>query len=155
MEAPVITVQMLIRRAAKDVYNAFADPEQTTNFWFTKSSGKLQTGKTVQWEWDMYGASADVKVLEMEEGKFIKTIWGEPATYVDYIFEAVDAHSTYVTIKNYGFRQSGEALISEIIDKTGGFTSVVDALKAWLEHGIKLQLVRDKFPNKQNGMLKD
>lgn len=32
-----------------------------------------------------------------------------------------------------------------IVDTTGGFTTVLDGLKAYLEHGIKLNLVEDKF----------
>jgi hypothetical protein len=30
---------------------------------------------------------------------------------------------------------------------TGGFTTVLDGLKAYLEYGIELNLVKDKFPN--------
>jgi uncharacterized protein YndB with AHSA1/START domain len=39
---------ILIRRPAAEVFNAFMDPAVTTKFWFTKSSGKLDKGKTVE-----------------------------------------------------------------------------------------------------------
>jgi len=51
-----------------------------------------------------------------------------------------------VVIKNYGFNQTREDLIEAINDNTGGFTTVLDGLKAYLEHNIKLNLVADKFP---------
>lgn len=34
---------MLIRRPVMDVFEAFIDPDITTTFWFTKSSGRLET----------------------------------------------------------------------------------------------------------------
>mgnify|MGYP003575084099 CR=1 FL=1 len=145
---PSVETQMLIRKPVKEVFNAFVDPTVTTNFWFTKSSGKLEVGKTVNWQWEMYGASADVLVNEMILDQRIIAQWGEPATIIDFNFEAVDEHSTYVIIKNYGFTETGDDLIAVIKDSTGGFTTVLDGLKAYLEHGLKLNLIGDKFLKK-------
>ena len=36
--------------------------------------------------------------------------------------------------------------IDTVKDATGGFTTVLDGLKAFLEHGINLNLIADKFP---------
>jgi uncharacterized protein YndB with AHSA1/START domain len=41
-QAPVAESEMLIRRSVADVFEAFIDPDVTTNFWFTKSSGRLK-----------------------------------------------------------------------------------------------------------------
>ena len=142
----VVEAQMLIRKPASLVFQAFIDPEITTNFWFTKSSGKLEVNKTVTWEWEMYGASTDVVVKEIIPNKKISTEWGDPATIVDYEFEALTENTTYVVIKNYGFNLSGEELIEAVKDNTGGFTTVLDGLKAFLEHNVKLNLIADKFP---------
>lgn len=142
-----VETQMLIRRPVREVFNAFIDPAITTNFWFTKSSGELKTGETVTWEWEMYNVSADVVVKEIIENELIRLEWGEPATTVEFIFKAFANDTTYVIIKNYGFHQQGDELIEAIKDNTGGFTTVLDGAKAYLEHGIKLNLVADKFPN--------
>lgn len=147
--SPVVETQMLIRKPAQIVFNAFIDPAVTTNFWFTKGSAKLEPGKEVKWEWEMYGASADVKVKEVSPNERIVIEWGQPATTVEFNFNAVTEETTYVVIKNYGFAQTGDELIEAIKDNTGGFTTVLDGLKAYLEHGIQLNLVRDKYPNKQ------
>jgi len=145
---PCVETQMLIRRPAAVVFNAFIDPAITINFWFTKSSGKLEVGKKLNWQWEMYGASADVWVKEIIPNQKIIVEWGDPATTIDFNFEAVDENSTYVVIKNYGFRETGDELISIIKDSTGGFTTVLDGLKAYLEHGLKLNLIGDKFLTK-------
>lgn len=145
---PCVETQMLIRKPAKDAFNAFIDPEITTNFWFTKSSGKLELGKRVNWQWEMYGAAADVLVKEIVPNQKIVVEWGEPATTIDFNFEAIDDNSTYVVIKNYGFAETGDDLIATIKDSTGGFTTVLDGMKAYLEHGLKLNLIGDKFLKK-------
>ncbi|WP_027381531.1 SRPBCC family protein [Chryseobacterium daeguense] len=141
-----VEAQMLIRKPIEDVFEAFITPEITTNFWFTKSTGKLEEGKTVTWEWEMYGAKSDVKVLQIVQNQLIKTIWGEPSTNVDYEFKRMEK-GTLVIIKSYGFSQKGEDLLKIINDNTGGFTTVLDGCKAYLEHGINLGLIEDKFPS--------
>ena len=128
------------------VFQAFINPQITTNFWFTKSSGNLEKGETVKWEWEMYNVSAEVNVKEILQNKLISVEWGEPSTTVDFEFTEMTAESTYVVIKNYGFHQTGAELIQAIKDNTGGFTTVLDGLKAYLEYGINLNLVGDKFP---------
>lgn len=148
MEKVVIVAQMLIRKPAREVFEAFIDPTITTKFWFTKSSGKLEEGKTVTWEWEMYNVSNEVSVKEIIVDKKIATQWGQPATNVDYEFTAVSADSTYVEIKSYGFNLDTDELIKAVMDNTGGFTTVLDGAKAYLEHGIQLNLVGDKFPHR-------
>ncbi|GAA5102142.1 SRPBCC family protein [Chryseobacterium ginsengisoli] len=142
-----VQAQMLIRKPIEDVFEAFINPEVTTNFWFTKSTGKLEEGKTLTWEWEMYGAKTNVKVLEIVQNQSIKTEWGEPSTNVDYEFKEMEK-GTLVVIKSYGYSQTGEDLLKIINDNTDGFTTVLDGCKAYLEHGINLRLIEDKFPSK-------
>jgi uncharacterized protein YndB with AHSA1/START domain len=143
---PIVETQMLIRKSVGEVFNAFIDPQITTNFWFTKSSGPLEVGKTITWHWEMYGISTNVLVKDIIINKKISIEWGNPATTVDYEFTVLTDHSTYVVIKNYGFQESGTDLIEVIKNNTGGFTTVLDGLKAFLEHNINLNLIADKFP---------
>jgi hypothetical protein len=37
-------------------------------------------------------------------------------------------------------------LLAVIKDSTGGFTTVLDGLKAYLEYNIQLNLIGDKYP---------
>lgn len=148
MESKIfVQAQMLIRKPIQEVFDAFIDPEITTNFWFTKSTGKLEEGKTITWEWEMYGAKSEVKVLQIIPNKLIKTEWGLFSNNVDYEFKEMEK-GTLVIIKSYGYSETGDALLSVINDNTGGFTTVLDGCKAYLEHGINLRLIEDKFPLK-------
>lgn len=148
MESKIfVQAQILIRKPIQEVFEAFINPEITTNFWFTKSSGKLEEGKTITWEWEMYGAKSEVKVLQIIPNQLIKTEWGLFSNNVDYEFKEMEK-GTLVIIKSYGYSETGDALISVINDNTGGFTTVLDGCKAYLEHGINLRLIEDKFPSK-------
>src|SRR5258705_3017204 len=138
--------QMLIRKPTARVFEAFIDPEITKNFWFTKGSGRLEAGKTFTWKWEMYNITTKLQVKEIVPDKQISIIGDEPATSVDFNFKALSTDSTFVTIKHYGFNKSGDELLKAIKDSTAGFTTVLDGLKAFLEHKINLNLIADKFP---------
>lgn len=145
-QIPTVETQMLIRKPVTTVFQASIDPKVTINFWFTKSSGQLEIGKTIIWTWEMYGLSTNVFVKDIIPDKKISTEWGSPATTVDYEFTALTDGTTYVVIKNYGFNLAGDELIQAIKDNTGGFTTVLDNMKAYLEHNLNLNLIADKFP---------
>ena len=145
-EKSIVECQMTIRKPISEVFHAFVNPEITTKFWFTKSSGKLEKGKTVTWEWGMYNVSDNISVIDLIPNEKITIKWDKPATTVDFEFLELSNEKTYVVIKNYGFQQKGNDLIEAIKNNTGGFTTVLDGLKAYLEFGIELNLVRDKFP---------
>ena len=146
-KTPKVIAQMMIRKPVATVFQAFIDPAITTQFWFTKSSGKLEAGKTVTWEWEMYGVSSKVFTKENIPNKLISIEWSDPVTTVDFEFTPITDDTTYVVITNYGFKETGNDLLAAINDNTGGFTTVLDGLKAYLEHNIKLNLIADKFPN--------
>lgn len=144
---PTVEAQMLIRRPVAEVYEAFVNPEITTRFWFTRSSGRLEPGKSIRWDWEMYGVGADVEVRVLEPDRRIVIEWDEPPCPVEWTFEPHGKNATLVKISNSGFRGSDEEVMAQAIDAKGGFTSVLAGLKAWLEHGVVLGLVRDQFPS--------
>ncbi|NNG09919.1 MAG: polyketide cyclase [Arenibacter sp.] len=148
-KTPRVETQMMIRKPVSTVFNAFIDPTITTKFWFSKSDGKLAQGKTVTWEWEMYNISIKVFIKAIIPNQLISMEWGNPITTVDFEFAKLGPDTTYVIIKNYGFQQKGTALIEVIKDNTGGFTTVLDGLKAYLEHNIVLNLIADKYPAKR------
>ena len=139
---------MLIRKPVAEVFEAFMNPEITTKFWFTKSSGRLEAGKQVTWTWEMYNASSQVTVKDVEQNKRILIEWsgyGSPTT-VEWIFTPYGNDATFVSITNSGFSGDGDELVKQALDSTGGFTWVLAGLKAYLEHNIMLNLIADRFP---------
>ncbi len=147
-QVPVSKTGMLIRRNVADVFEAFISPEITTKFWFTKSSGRLETGRQIRWEWEMYNVSALVTVKVIEQDKRIVIEWpgySGPAI-VEWIFAPQKDGATFVSITETGFTGNGDELMKQLADSTQGFTLVLAGLKALLEHNVQLNLVADRYP---------
>jgi uncharacterized protein YndB with AHSA1/START domain len=141
----VARAQMLIRKPVAQVFEALADPAVTSRFWFSKGSARLKTGERVRWDWEMYGVFAEVDVKAVEENRRILIEWNGPdnPSLVEWTFEPRGEDKTFVVVKNWGFSGGAE----EAIDSTGGFSFLLAGLKAFLEHGIELNLVRDHAPD--------
>ncbi len=145
---PTTKTGMLIRRQAGDVFDAFIDPDITTKFWFTKSSGKLEAGTRVVWEWEMYGISVPVTAKIIEPPRRIVFEWPgyESSTTVELTFAPQREGTTFVGITESGFAGDGDQLVKQVTDSTQGFTLVLAGLKAFLEHNVRLNLVADRYP---------
>lgn len=141
-----VNVGMLIRKPVNEVFEAFVDPAITTKFWFTKSNGRLEMGKRICWDWEMYGVSAKLEVKEIEQDKRIVVQFDDDTT-AEWIFTPRESEGTFVEIKNYGFKGNTSEVVNQVVDSTGGYTIVLCGLKALLEHNIALNLVADKFPD--------
>jgi uncharacterized protein YndB with AHSA1/START domain len=140
--------EMLIRKPVKEVYEAIINPEITTKFWFTGSSGRLDENKKLEWIWEMYQVRLSVIVQSIEPEKRISMEWGvhEELTRVEWTFKSIREGETFVSVTNSGFKGNQERIISQVRDSTEGFTIVLAGMKAWLEYGIRLNLVVDRFP---------
>ncbi|MFJ7827748.1 SRPBCC family protein [Psychrobacillus sp. NPDC096623] len=142
----IVNVGMLIRKPVAEVFQAFVDPTITTKFWFTKSNGRLEKGKRIRWDWEMYGVSAELEVKEVEQDKRILIQFDDDTT-AEWLFTPRESEGTFVEIKNYGFKGNSSEIVNQVVDSTGGYTIVLCGLKAWLEHNVVLNLVADKFPD--------
>jgi uncharacterized protein YndB with AHSA1/START domain len=145
---PFAKAEMLIRRPVAEVFEAFVDPAVTSKFWFTRSSGRLEPGKQVQWHWDMYGFSVDVAVKAIEPNKRILVEWSHAgsASTIEWTFTAREDGTTFVSTTNSGFSGEADELVKQAIDGTEGFAFVLAGLKALLEHNVRLNLVPDRHP---------
>lgn len=147
---PIATTAMLIRKPVSDVFEAFVNPAITSKFWFTKGSSRLQVGKQIRWDWEMYNVSVQVNVKAIEDNQRILTEWGslgEKPTTVEWVFTSRSDNSTFVSVTNSGFSGDGDEIVSQALDSTGGFTLVLAGAKAYLEHNITLNLIADRFPD--------
>jgi uncharacterized protein YndB with AHSA1/START domain len=138
---------MLIRRPSDEVFRAFADPTVTTRFWFTRSSGPMKPGATLRWDWEMYGVSTSVRVKEVDDDGRILFEWNdENPTTVEFRFTAVAGDATFVEVTETGLSGDADQIVSHVAGSTGGFTIVLCAAKALLEHDLDLAAVRDRHP---------
>src|SRR5882757_6064169 len=102
----VAKAEMLIRRPVGEVFQAFVDPAITSKFWFSGGSAKLETGKSVRWDWEMYRFSMNVAVKAIEPDRRILVKWGPangPQTTIEWTFRPRPDDTTHVTVVNSGF----------------------------------------------------
>jgi uncharacterized protein YndB with AHSA1/START domain len=146
----VAKAEMLIRKPVAEVFNAFIDPAVTSKFWFSRGSARLDAGKQVRWDWEMYNFSLNVSVKEIEPNRRILVEWSgaqQPPTKIEWTFRVRADGTTYVTVTNSGFAGEPEQIAQQAIASTEGFTFLLAGAKAWLEHGLALNLVKDKHPD--------
>lgn len=147
---PIVSTSMLIRRPIEAVFEAFVDPVITAKFWFSDGVGRLdRIGARAVWNWRWYGASAWVTVLAVEAPNRLVYSWGgetDAPTRVEYELQE-RMGGTLMTVRHLGFAGSETEQIATAMDSLGGFTLVLAGAKAWLEHGLVLGLVPDRFPD--------
>lgn len=149
--APGMTAEarLVIRRPVAEVFEAFVDPAITTRFWFSRGDARLAPGVRTHWHWDHCGAQADLEVLAFEPPYALRIAWGDAGamTTMDWTLTPLDDARTCVEIREHGFAGDRDAVVAAALDSTGGFHLVLAGAKAWLEHGIALDLVRDHLPD--------
>jgi uncharacterized protein YndB with AHSA1/START domain len=135
-----------IARPVHEVFEAVADPEQLSRYFTTNGAkGRLTTGATVMWDFADFPGAFPVEVVEVEQDRRIVLRWDaadggdDPyQTTATMEFEALDDGRTLVTISEEGWRQS-EAGRRSSYGNCEGWTGMLCALKAWLEHGVNLR----------------
>lgn len=145
-EQPVAQASFVIRKPVAEVFEAFVNPDVTTKFWFERSTGRLERGASLRWHF-IRDISTEVRVLEVVDNERILIEWGvdtDNPTTVEWTFVSRPDDSTFVKVVNQGFAGDGDTIVNTALDSTGGFSIVLTAAKAYLEHGVVLNIVADK-----------
>ena len=96
----------------------------------------------------MYDVSAEVTAKAIEPNRRIVIEWPgySGPTTVEWTFSTLNDGSTFVRVTESGFTGTGDQLAKYVADSTQGFTLMLAGLKALLEHGVRLNLVGDRYP---------
>jgi len=143
------TVSGRIAKPVHEVFEAVADPRKLSGYFTTGGAqGRLQAGATVTWDFADFPGAFPVKVVKVEQDREIVLQWQavadtDPAgaydTTVTLRFEPLDGDTrTLVTITEAGFRQN-EAGLKGSYGNCEGWTGMLCAMKAYVEHGINLR----------------
>ncbi len=146
---PRFSVAGRIARPLPEVFEAIVDPGQLSSFFTTGGAqGRLQAGATVSWDFHDFPGAFPVDVVEVVQNERIVLRWdsaepagggdGPPKTTITIQFAALDDGRTRVTIEESGWAPT-PAGFKASYDNCEGWTGMLCALKAWLEHGINLR----------------
>ncbi|MAH93608.1 MAG: ATPase [Hyphomonas sp.] len=132
-----------INRPVEDVFEAVADPAKLSSYFTTGGAkGRLETGATVTWDFHDFPGAFPVHVVEVEPNKRIVLKWGgedgSSATLVTMRFEPTDDGRTIVSIAEEGWPSTEDGLKNSY-GNCMGWSQMICAMKAWVEHGINLR----------------
>lgn len=142
------TVSGRVARPAADVFEAVADPAQLSKYFTTGGArGRLEPGADVSWDFADFPGRFPVTVVEASAPHRIVIEWEGTETVsgrgrVTFELTSIDDDArTLVTITETAW-QATEAGAKSAFGNCEGWTGMLIAMKAWLEHGINL---RDGF----------
>ncbi len=137
-----IETSLKIQKPAHEVFEAIVDPKKISNYFISKSSGRLEQGKTITWQFPEMDMEFPVRVNKMQTDKFISYDWDNfedgVATTVEIELKPREEGETFVTVTEKS-RDNNEAGIKWLKGNTGGWANFLACLKAWLEYGINLR----------------
>jgi uncharacterized protein YndB with AHSA1/START domain len=135
-----IKAALQIQKPANDVFQAIIDPKKMSCYFISKSSGRMEEGKIIKWEFPEFSMEFPVRVGKIEHDKYISFYWDMDniELLVEITLEPKNPGSTVVTITEKS-RKNDEAGIRWLKGNTEGWANFLACLKAYLEYGINLR----------------
>jgi uncharacterized protein YndB with AHSA1/START domain len=138
-----------IARPVAEVFEAVANPAELSRYFTTGGAkGRLEPGATVYWDFHDFPGAFPVHVVQVEPNQRIVLEWGAAEgtavasasgrTTVTMTFEPLEDGRTLVTIAEEGWRETPAGLEASY-GNCHGWTQMLCAMKAWVEHGINLR----------------
>jgi uncharacterized protein YndB with AHSA1/START domain len=122
------------------VFDAIIDPVKMSNYFISKSSGKMEDGKKIMWRFPEFDMDFPVRVGKIEKNKYISFYWDvdgiELLTEISLTSRAGNSTLVNITEKS---RKNDEAGIKWLMGNTEGWANFLACLKAYLEYGINLR----------------
>ena len=136
-----IKAALQIGKPVREVFEAIVDPTQMSNYFISRSSGRMESGTTLHWEFPEFDNSYPVEVDRVEPDRYVSFRWEgakDHNTLVEIGLEPRENDTTLVRITE-GTLPNNEAGIQWLLDNGEGWANFLACLKAWLEFGINLR----------------
>jgi len=102
METQLLEIKttLQINKPNHEVFEAIIDPEKMSNYFISKSSGRMETGKQLIWQFPEFESDFQIRVDKIEADKYISYYWRIDNTelLVEIALLSVDRNSTVVTV---------------------------------------------------------
>ena len=135
-----IKATIQVSKLPEIVFQAIVNPDQMSNYFISKSSGMMESGKTLIWNWPEFEEGAPVRIGEIEKDKYISFYWdvADRELLVEITLKPAANDATVVTVTEKSMAND-EAGIKWLKGNTEGWANFLACLKAWLEYGINLR----------------
>ena len=111
-----------------------------TNYFISKSSGKMMEGKIITWKFPEFETEFPIHVEKIEQDRYISYHWESESEMllVEITLDPIEDNATVVTVTEKS-RDNDEAGIQWLGGNSAGWANFLACLKAYLEHGINLR----------------
>lgn len=136
-----IKAALQILKPVSEVFEAIVDPVKMSNYFISKSSGRMEEGKKLIWRFPEFDMEFPVRVGKIENDKYISYYWDSDdgkELFVEMTLTPKESSSTVVTITEKS-RNNDEEGIKWLKGNTEGWANFLACLKAYLEYGINLR----------------
>ena len=140
MQTLEIKAQLQIQKPAHIVFEAIVNPEQMSGYFIESGSGRLETGKTVQWKWPEFEDVAPVRVKEIKQDTYVSFYWDGAEnleTLVEMELTAIGNNTKIVVTEKSA--EANEEGIKWLKNNTEGWAHFLACLKAYVEYSINLR----------------
>lgn len=126
-----------IQRSVEEVFEGIVSPEKMTNYFISESSGRMETGATLQWKFPEFLDPFPVSSIHTVANQSVEFVWDEE-TVVHITLEGQADDSTLVKVAEDG-KEFNEENLNWVISNTEGWANFLACMKAYLEYGIQLR----------------
>jgi len=126
-----------IQKPVSEVFEAIVNPDYMTKYFISESSGRMETGKELTWEFGDFPVKFPVKVTQVQTNQSVSFVWDEE-TVVKITLESQPDNSTVVKVTE-GEKEMNEENLKWLTGNTFGWGNFLDCMKAYLEYGINLR----------------
>lgn len=135
-----IKAKLQISKPLHEVFEAIVDPVKMSNYFISKSSGRMEEGKKLVWQFPEFDMEFPIRAGKIEKDKYISYYWTMDGIelLVEINLTPADSNATIVTITEKS-RDNDEAGIKWLKGNTEGWANFLACLKAYLEYGINLR----------------
>lgn len=135
----VVKAQIQVSKPAAEVYEAIADPEKMSNYFISKSSGRMEADQTLQWQFPEFDMKVPVRTGALIANEYVSFYWDNDGTETfTEISLVAKGNATHIIVTEKGMTDD-EAGIAWYGRNTEGWANFLACLKAWMEYGINLR----------------
>lgn len=135
-----IKAELQILKPPEMVFEAIVDPAKMSNYFISKSTGRMEENRTISWQFPEFDLTFPVRVGKIIKDKYISYYWESEGLdlLVEMTLTPSKNNSTIVRITEKS-RNNDEAGIRWLKGNTEGWANFLACLKAYLEYGINLR----------------
>ncbi|HCN84229.1 MAG TPA: ATPase [Sphingobacteriaceae bacterium] len=137
-----IKAAIQISKPAHEVFEAIVDPLKMSNYFISKSNGRMEEDKNLIWHFPEFDIEVPVKVSKVHEDKYVSFYWDAEngdKLLVEMSLAPKDNNNETLVIITEKSRDNDEAGIKWLKSNTEGWANFLACLKAYLEYGINLR----------------